>query len=58
LVHLYGSIVFDEKLTALAKKYQLKIVEDNAQAIGATWQGKKSGNLGDAAGFLFTLARI
>ena len=53
LVHLYGSIVFDEKLIALAKKYQLKIVEDNAQAIGANWQGKKSGNLGDAAGFSF-----
>jgi dTDP-4-amino-4,6-dideoxygalactose transaminase len=31
----------------------LKIVEDNAQAIGAEWQGKKSGNLGDAAGFSF-----
>lgn len=53
LVHLYGSIVFDENLVEIAKKYNLKIVEDNAQAIGASWQGIKSGNLGDAAGFSF-----
>lgn len=53
LVHLYGSIVFDEKLIEIAQKFNLKIVEDNAQAIGATWQDKKSGNLGDAAGFSF-----
>jgi dTDP-4-amino-4,6-dideoxygalactose transaminase len=53
LVHLYGSIVFDEKITELAKKYNLKIIEDNAQTIGAIYQGKKSGSLGDAAGFSF-----
>ena len=53
LVHLQGRIVFSEALDALAKKHQLKIVEDNAQAIGALWNGKKSGNLGDAAGFSF-----
>ncbi len=53
LVHLYGSIVFDEKIIELAKKYNLKIIEDNAQAIGAIWNGKKSGSLGDAAGFSF-----
>jgi dTDP-4-amino-4,6-dideoxygalactose transaminase len=53
LVHLYGRTVFTEALTALAAKYQLKIVEDNAQAIGASSNGVKSGNLGDAAGFSF-----
>ena len=53
LVHLQGRIVFSEALQSLAKKHQLKIVEDNAQAIGSMWQGKKSGNLGDAAGFSF-----
>ncbi len=53
LVHLYGSMVFDEKITEIAKKYNLKIIEDNAQAIGATLNGKKSGSLGDAAGFSF-----
>ncbi len=37
----------------LAAKHQLKIIEDNAQAIGAEWNGVKTGNLGDAAGFSF-----
>jgi dTDP-4-amino-4,6-dideoxygalactose transaminase len=37
----------------LAIKHDLKLIEDNAQAIGAQWNGIKSGNLGDAAGFSF-----
>lgn len=53
LVHLQGRVVFSEALKDLAQKYQLKIVEDNAQAIGAEWNGIKTGNLGDAAGFSF-----
>lgn len=53
IVHLYGQVVFSEELQNLAQKYQLKIVEDNAQAIGAEWNGIKSGNLGDAAGYSF-----
>ncbi|MDN3676667.1 DegT/DnrJ/EryC1/StrS family aminotransferase [Flavobacterium paronense] len=53
VVHLYGQVCWDEKLVALAKKYNLRIIEDNAQAIGAEWNGIKTGNLGDAAGFSF-----
>ncbi|WP_406844513.1 DegT/DnrJ/EryC1/StrS family aminotransferase [Flavobacterium soyae] len=53
IVHLYGQVVFSEKLNAIANKYNLKIVEDNAQAIGASWNKIKTGNLGDAAGFSF-----
>ena len=53
LVHLYGQIVFSEEIVRLKTKYNLKIIEDNAQAIGASWNGKMSGNLGDAAGFSF-----
>ncbi|MGV0995715.1 DegT/DnrJ/EryC1/StrS family aminotransferase [Empedobacter falsenii] len=53
IVHLQGRIVFSEELKSIAAKHNLKIVEDNAQAIGATWQDIKSGNLGDAAGFSF-----
>lgn len=53
IVHLYGRIVFSEELQQLAIQHNLKIVEDNAQTIGADWNGKKSGNLGDAAGFSF-----
>src|SRR6476620_10834658 len=53
VVHLYGQVSWNEKLSALAKKYNLKVIEDNAQAIGAEWNGTKTGNLGDAAGFSF-----
>lgn len=53
VVHLYGRVVWSEELVALAEKHQLKIIEDNAQAIGAEWNGIKTGNLGDAAGFSF-----
>ncbi|MDR6405347.1 MULTISPECIES: DegT/DnrJ/EryC1/StrS aminotransferase family protein [Chryseobacterium] len=53
IVHLQGRVVFSDELTEIAKKHNLKIIEDNAQAIGAAWKGKKTGNLGDAAGFSF-----
>ena len=53
VVHLYGCVCWNEDLEALAKKYNLKIIEDNAQAVGATYKGKRTGNLGDAAGFSF-----
>lgn len=53
VVHLYGRVVCSEQLLELAKTHQLKLIEDNAQAIGASWKGLKSGNLGDAAGFSF-----
>ncbi|MGR3855001.1 DegT/DnrJ/EryC1/StrS family aminotransferase [Chryseobacterium indologenes] len=53
IVHLQGRIVFSDELKQIAEKHHLKIIEDNAQAIGAEWNGIKSGNLGDAAGFSF-----
>jgi dTDP-4-amino-4,6-dideoxygalactose transaminase len=53
VVHLYGRVCWSVELEALAKKYNLKLIEDNAQAIGARWNGIRSGNLGDAAGFSF-----
>lgn len=53
VVHLYGQVCWSEELEILAKKHNLKIIEDNAQAIGADWKGIKTGNLGDAAGFSF-----
>jgi dTDP-4-amino-4,6-dideoxygalactose transaminase len=53
VVHLYGAICWDNELERLAKNYNLKIIEDNAQAIGAIYKNKKSGTLGDAAGFSF-----
>jgi dTDP-4-amino-4,6-dideoxygalactose transaminase len=53
IVHLYGRICWSDELVEISNKYQLKIIEDNAQAIGACWRGIKSGALGDAAGFSF-----
>jgi dTDP-4-amino-4,6-dideoxygalactose transaminase len=53
IVHLYGRVSNYNELESLAKKYNLKIIEDNAQSIGAVYKGLKAGNLGDAAGFSF-----
>ena len=53
VVHLFGQVCWSKELENLAKKYDLKIIEDNAQSIGAAWNGIKTGNLGDAAGFSF-----
>lgn len=53
VVHLYGQAVEMEKIQELAKKYNLKIIEDSAQAHGAIYKSKRTGNLGDASGFSF-----
>jgi dTDP-4-amino-4,6-dideoxygalactose transaminase len=53
VVHLYGQAVQMEKIREIAKKYRLKIIEDSAQGHGALYQGKRTGNLGDASGFSF-----
>tara|TARA_R110001583_G_scaffold58103_1_gene173445 strand:+ start:17529 stop:18635 length:1107 start_codon:yes stop_codon:yes gene_type:complete len=53
LVHLYGQACFDGKLKDIANRCNLKIVEDNAQAIGAKVSNLKAGNFGDASGFSF-----
>lgn len=53
VVHLYGQVCWSEDLETIAKRYNLKIIEDNAQSIGAVWNGRQTGSLGDAAGFSF-----
>lgn len=53
VVHLYGRAVDMEKVQLLAQKYDLKIIEDCAQAHGAKYKGKRVGNLGHAAAFSF-----
>lgn len=53
IVHLYGRCAYSKKIGNLCKKYNLKLIEDNAQAHGCQWKGKKTGSLGDAAGHSF-----
>lgn len=53
VVHLYGQAVQMQKIWALAQKYNLKIIEDSAQAHGAKYQNQRVGSLGDASGFSF-----
>ncbi|MDR2125619.1 MAG: DegT/DnrJ/EryC1/StrS family aminotransferase [Prevotellaceae bacterium] len=67
VVHLYGRTCWSSELEMLAQKYNLKIIEDNAQAVGATYltsppapphrgggkSAKRTGSLGDAAGNSF-----
>jgi dTDP-4-amino-4,6-dideoxygalactose transaminase len=52
-VHMCGLPCDMDKLYALAEKYQLRVVEDAAQAIGSTWKGKRIGAFGDFASFSF-----
>ncbi|WP_228568414.1 DegT/DnrJ/EryC1/StrS family aminotransferase [Campylobacter sputorum] len=52
-VHLYGQVCEMDKINEIAKKYNLKVIEDSAQSHGAFYKNKKSGNLGDASGFSF-----
>lgn len=52
-VHLYGQAAKTDEIKAIAEKYSLKVIEDAAQAHGALYNGKRTGSLGDAAGFSF-----
>ena len=53
IVHLYGQCAYTNKIGELCKKYNLKLIEDNAQAHGCMFNGKKTGSIGDAAGHSF-----
>ena len=53
IVHLYGQCAYTYKIGNICQKYNLKLIEDNAQAHGCMFDGKKTGSLGDAAGHSF-----
>lgn len=54
IVHLYGRNAYTDKIGALCKKYNLKLIEDNAQAHGCKHtDGRTTGSIGEAAGHSF-----
>src|SRR5690606_2091212 len=53
LVHLYGQCAFSEVIQQICHKYELKLIEDNAQAVGCRYDNRRTGSLGDAAGHSF-----
>ena len=52
-VHLYGSMCEMDEIMAIAKKHNLYVIEDGAEAIGSEYKGKKAGSMGDFGVFSF-----
>jgi len=57
-VHIYGSPCDMEKIMALAKEYNLLVIEDCAEALGASIGGRPVGSFGDAAAFSFFANKV
>lgn len=52
-VHMYGHTAEMDKILEIAKRYNLKVIEDCAQAFGTEYKGKKIGGIGDIGAFSF-----
>lgn len=52
-VHIFGAPADMDKINEIAKKHGLKVIEDDAQAIGSEYKGRKAGTLGDVGCFSF-----
>ena len=53
IVHLYGQCAYTDSIGRICEKYNLKLIEDNAQAHGCLYKTKRTGSLGDASGHSF-----
>ena len=53
IVHLYGRCAYTDKIGEICKQYNLKLIEDNAQAHGCRFRFQRTGSIGDAAGHSF-----
>lgn len=58
VVNLFGGPANFDRLLKLAEKYHLKIIEDNAQALGAKYHGKFTGTIGDIGVFSFNVHKV
>jgi dTDP-4-amino-4,6-dideoxygalactose transaminase len=56
-VHLFGQCANMDEINRIAKKYNLKVIEDCAQAVGAEWNKQRAGSMGDAGCFSFFPAK-
>jgi L-glutamine:2-deoxy-scyllo-inosose/3-amino-2,3-dideoxy-scyllo-inosose aminotransferase len=56
-VHLYGSMADMDRIMAIAKKHNLRVIEDCAQSHGSIWDGKGAGSIGDVGSFSFQHAK-
>lgn len=52
-VHLYGKVADMKELRTISERYNIKLIEDSAQAHGCRYENKRAGSIGDAAGFSF-----
>ena len=53
IVHLYGRCAYTSRIGDICRRHNLKLIEDNAQAHGCTFEGRRTGALSDAAGHSF-----
>ena len=53
IVHLYGRCAYTDRIGEICRQHGLKLIEDNAQAHGCIFEGRKTGSLGDAVGHSF-----
>ncbi len=53
IVHLYGQCAYTDNIGHICNKYNLKLIEDNAQSVGAKFKDKRTGSIGEVAGHSF-----